>query len=177
MVCTGELRYSNSMRLPCHIILFTCRFKSIRFLLTDTKIPRSTKQLVANVASKLHNDPGDGQRVMLAIQAISDQATHLLTNRDVTRTQLIDHLSVSLRFAATMAHRYSSSRLQRLIDENHDHLAHLGVSHPALEIIRAKTAALPYRLSTKLTGAGGGGCAVTLLPDGELYVLHRYAAS
>lgn len=41
----------------------------------------------------------------------------------------------------------------------------LGVSHPSLEAIRARTAE-PYGLSTKLTGAGGGGCAVTLLPDG-----------
>jgi hypothetical protein len=35
-----------------------------------------------------------------------------------------------------------------------------------LESIKATTAAEPYRLSTKLTGAGGGGCAVTLVPDG-----------
>jgi hypothetical protein len=41
----------------------------------------------------------------------------------------------------------------------------MGVSHPTLELIRAATAAEPYKLSTKLTGAGGGGCAVTLLPD------------
>ena len=40
----------------------------------------------------------------------------------------------------------------------------LGVSHETLETIRAKCAA--YNLSTKLTGAGGGGCAVTLVPDG-----------
>jgi hypothetical protein len=41
----------------------------------------------------------------------------------------------------------------------------MGVSHPTLEAIRDATAADPYKLSTKLTGAGGGGCAVTLLPD------------
>ena len=56
--------------------------------------------------------------------------------------------------------------LQALIHENHGHLVALGVSHPALEAIKSKTAADPYRLSTKLTGAGGGGCAVTLVPDG-----------
>jgi hypothetical protein len=33
--------------------------------------------------------------------------------------------------------------------------------------VRAKTASEPYQLSTKLTGAGGGGCAVTLIPDSE----------
>lgn len=41
----------------------------------------------------------------------------------------------------------------------------MGVSHPSLESIRATTAGEPHKLSTKLTGAGGGGCAVTLLPD------------
>ncbi len=51
--------------------------------------------------------------------------------------------------------------------ENHQHLVTLGVSHPALETIRNKTA-VPHGLSTKLTGAGGGGCAVTLIPDGML---------
>ena len=54
---------------------------------------------------------------------------------------------------------------QALINENHGHLVTLGVSHPSLEAIRSRTAE-PYGLSTKLTGAGGGGCAVTLLPDG-----------
>ncbi len=63
----------------------------------------------------------------------------------------------------------SSSRTYRLsqalINENHGYLVTLGVSHPSLEAIR-KTTADPYGLSTKLTGAGGGGCAVTLIPDG-----------
>lgn len=52
----------------------------------------------------------------------------------------------------------------------------LGVSHPSLEVIRSRTAE-PYGLSTKLTGAGGGGCAVTLVPDGmyPFLVFHESA--
>jgi mevalonate kinase len=59
-----------------------------------------------------------------------------------------------------------------MMRENHGHLVDLGVSHPALEMIVAATAAEPYGLSTKLTGAGGGGCAVTLIPDGKYMFWH-----
>jgi hypothetical protein len=52
------------------------------------------------------------------------------------------------------------------MDENHRHLAALGVSHPALETIRENLKA-QYNLTTKLTGAGGGGCTVSLIPDGK----------
>lgn len=52
------------------------------------------------------------------------------------------------------------------MDENHEHLITLGVSHPVLEEIKSVTSKSPYGLHTKLTGAGGGGCAVTLIPDG-----------
>lgn len=76
------------------------------------------------------------------------------------------------------------SALSALIRENHEHLVTLGVSHPSLETIRATTAAPPYGLSTKLTGAGGGGCSVTLVPDGGLFFssvafecLHFFSAS
>lgn len=61
---------------------------------------------------------------------------------------------------------FTAQRSQELIKENHEHLITLGVSHPVLEKIREKT----YEhggLRTKLTGAGGGGCSVTLIPDGK----------
>ena len=44
---------------------------------------------------------------------------------------------------------------QELWEMNHSLLAALGVSHPALELIRA--AARAKGLACKLTGAGGGG--------------------
>lgn len=42
----------------------------------------------------------------------------------------------------------------------------LGVGHPVLERIRGITA--EFRLPTKLTGAGGGGCSITLVPSGMI---------
>ncbi|KAH9966258.1 cystathionine beta-lyase [Lactifluus volemus] len=99
-------------------------FKSFRFLLTDSRVPRDTKKLVAGVATKKLAEPAAVERILDSIQSISNEAR-----------------------------------------QNHAHLVALGVSHPVLEAIREQTAAEPYRLSTKLTGAGGGGCAVTLVPD------------
>ncbi|PIL35742.1 mevalonate kinase [Ganoderma sinense ZZ0214-1] len=121
-------------------------FKSLKFLLVDSKVPRDTKALVAGVARKKAAEPVVVGQLLDAIQAISNEARRALADPDVPRDVLLSGLSA-------------------LIDENHAHLVQLGVSHPSLEAIRSKTAATPYALSTKLTGAGGGGCAVTLVPD------------
>ncbi|KAI0028204.1 cystathionine beta-lyase [Vararia minispora EC-137] len=121
-------------------------FKSFRFLLTDSRVPRDTKRLVAGVSAKKVAEPEVVGRLLDAIQSISDEARRALGDPEMSRDKLLAALSA-------------------LIDENHAHLVALGVSHPSLETIREKTAAEPFKLSTKLTGAGGGGCAVTLLPD------------
>ncbi|KZT73092.1 cystathionine beta-l [Daedalea quercina L-15889] len=121
-------------------------FKSLRFLLVDSKVPRDTKKLVAGVAMKKAEEPEVVNKTMDAIQAISDEARRALADPELPRASLLDALSA-------------------LIDENHAHLVSLGVSHPSLEHIRTTTAEERFGLSTKLTGAGGGGCAVTLVPD------------
>ncbi|PWN35812.1 cystathionine beta-l [Meira miltonrushii] len=123
-------------------------FKSFRFLLTNTQVGRDTKSLVAGVGQRLKDDPqGMGARLD-AIQVISHKASALLGQSNVTQDR-----SAELQVMAN------------LIDENHQHLVDMGVSHASLELIRKTTAAAPFNLSTKLTGAGGGGCAVTLVPD------------
>jgi len=43
-------------------------------------------------------------------------------------------------------------------------MCHIGVSHPALDSICDISAR--HGFVSKLTGAGGGGCAYTLLPQG-----------
>ncbi|KAI5475406.1 cystathionine beta-lyase [Pseudohyphozyma bogoriensis] len=121
-------------------------FKSIRFLLTDTKVPRDTKTLVAGVAKRKLQEPDVVNPILSQIQAISDEARRTLTDTEIDR-------SVQL------------SVLEKLIDENHSHLVTLGVGHPALEAIKAKAGGAPWNLHTKLTGSGGGGCAVTIIPD------------
>lgn len=121
-------------------------FKSLRFLLTNSKVPRDTKKLVAGVGEKKANEPELVNGILKAIQSISDEARRALADPELPRDSLLSALSA-------------------LIHENHGHLVTLGVSHPSLEVIRSTTAAEPYQLATKLTGAGGGGCAVTLVPD------------
>ncbi|KAG6868062.1 putative secondary metabolism biosynthetic enzyme [Termitomyces sp. T159_Od127] len=122
-------------------------FKSLRFLLTNSKVPRDTKKLVAGVGEKKTNEPGLVNGILSTIQSISDEARRALADPEMPRKALL-------------------SALSSLIHENHGHLVTLGVSHPSLELIKSVTAAEPYQLATKLTGAGGGGCAVTLVPDG-----------
>ncbi|KAF8656838.1 hypothetical protein AX16_002386 [Volvariella volvacea WC 439] len=121
-------------------------FKSLRFLLTNSKVPRDTKRLVAGVSEKKEREPELVGQILKSIQSISDEARRALADPEMSRDELLSGLSA-------------------LINENHGYLVTLGVSHPSLEAIRATTAASPYSLSTKLTGAGGGGCAVTLIPD------------
>jgi mevalonate kinase len=150
-------------------------FKSFRFLLTDSRVPRNTKKLVAGVAAKkfavrflvLHalltrdlimmisQEPEVVELILDSIQSICDEARRALGDPELPRDALL-------------------SALAALITENHAHLVSLGVSHPVLEAIRTQAAAEPYRLSTKLTGAGGGGCAVTLIPDGGLLIRSNF---
>ncbi|WWD22393.1 cystathionine beta-lyase [Kwoniella shandongensis] len=122
-------------------------FSSVRLLLTNTLVARNTKSLVAGVSAKRLAEPHVVDPILDAIQEISDEAQTLLSGQaHADRKELV-------------------SRLETLIMENHTHLVNLGVSHPSLEAIVAATAAEPFGLASKLTGAGGGGCAVTLIPD------------
>ena len=112
-------------------------------------MPRDTKTLVASVAKRKAEDPDLINGLLAEIQNVSESAVAILDNSiHLTRSQQI-------------------SKLESLLDSNHALLNKLGVSHASLEAVKTKAEQKPYGLHTKLTGAGGGGCAVTIVPDGE----------
>ncbi|KAG8213070.1 Cys/Met metabolism PLP-dependent enzyme-domain-containing protein [Butyriboletus roseoflavus] len=116
-------------------------FTSHRFLLTDTRVPRNTKELVGSVGKQKVEEPGRVEQVLNDIQGVVEKASSVLSGSR------------------------SKETLATLINENHRLLDQLRVSHPSLEAARRIAGADPYNLATKLTGAGGGGCAVTLIPE------------
>jgi len=63
-----------------------------------------------------------------------------------------------------------------IMDENHEHLAWFGVSTPDLDRL-CRTAREAGALGAKLTGGGGGGCAIALVEAGDDRVAARLAES
>ncbi|KAJ1021663.1 hypothetical protein NDA16_003799 [Ustilago loliicola] len=123
-------------------------FSSFRFLIVDSCVGREGKKLIAQVAAQKEAEPERVNAALSRIQGIADSAKQLLSGTSgLARGDLV-------------------AQLRELIKQNHEELVGLQVSHPSLELIKNKTESFaPAQLATKLTGAGGGGCAVTLLPD------------
>ncbi|KAJ2359331.1 Mevalonate kinase [Coemansia erecta] len=116
---------------------------ALRVLVTNTNEPKSTKALVAGVRALRERYPGVVNPVLDAIHEIAVSAVVRFEEREGQRAALEPWLRESIRL-------------------NHGLLSTLGVSHPSLERIRETTAA--RGMASKLTGAGGGGCALTLVP-------------
>ncbi|KAI7870278.1 mevalonate kinase-like protein [Spinellus fusiger] len=120
-------------------------FHATRLLLINTKVPRSTNVLVAGVATRRNKYPAVVDPILESIDAIS-----------------LECKSIMHAFGANEEHLSKLEEgLEDLIDINHCLLNSLGVSHPSLEMVRMVTARHGFK--AKLTGAGGGGCAFTLL--------------
>ncbi|XP_078277466.1 mevalonate kinase isoform X2 [Rhinoraja longicauda] len=123
------------------------KIPNLRILLTNTKVLRSTKILVAGVKDKLNKLPSIIKPVLDSIDAISCECERILT---------------AIASGGDVSEQYTI--LEELIDINQHHLNVIGVGHSSLDRICQVTAA--YGLHSKLTGAGGGGCGLTLLrPD------------
>lgn len=117
----------------------SCDLNRFRFLIVNTRVPRSTKEQVGNVRALVEADAPKIQAHFDAIERIVNDFIALGEGGELTQPVLA-----------------------RQVEENHRLLNLLGVGHPQIEevarICRERGGA------TKLTGAGGGGCTVTLLP-------------
>lgn len=143
-VCTwgGALRYQQGK------ISSIKRPPSLKILLTNTKVPRSTKALVASFRNKMLKFPEIVTPLLTSINAISLECERVLG--EMTGAPAPEHYLL----------------LEELIDVNQHSLNALGVGHTSLDQLCRMTMA--HGLHSKLTGAGGGGCGITLLrPDLE----------
>ena len=71
-------------------------FQSLRFLLTNTKVPRNTKALVAHVGELKKAEPERIQTVFEAIHRVSDEARKTLTDAELPRAVQLSILEVRL---------------------------------------------------------------------------------
>ncbi|RJE18927.1 mevalonate kinase, partial [Aspergillus sclerotialis] len=136
-------------------------FPELPLLLADTKQARSTATEVAKVGALRQEWPVVTEAVLDAIDKVTGSAHELVKSRaedgndnSTTPDEVIE-------------------KLGNLVRINHGLLVSLGVSHPRLERIRELVdfASIGW---TKLTGAGGGGCAMTLLrPDVDTASIHK----
>ncbi|KAF6082167.1 mevalonate kinase [Phyllostomus discolor] len=137
----GALRYQqgeiSSLKRP----------PALKILLTNTKVPRSTKALVLSVKNRLLKFPEIVGPLLTSIDAISLECERVLGE---------------MAAAAPAPEHYLV--LEELIDMNQHHLNALGAGHSSLDQLCQVTMA--HGLHSKLTGAGGGGCGITLLRPG-----------
>ena len=136
-------------------------FPRLRVLLTNTHVPRKTADLVQRVR-ELHDAPTTSGVVRHIFEAVASASECFLAL--VADGKRLEEGKSGGRHAATSLSPASMRAVGALIRMNHKLLDALQVSAPALEHVVSIAQGLG--LPTKLTGAGGGGCAFSLL-DGD----------
>ena len=121
-------------------------FPTLQLLLVHTHVPRSTKALVAGVRTLYNRHTSVMEPLLDAMGALVTEVRDLLTS------------------LASSSSESTGTAFLELVRLNQDCLRALSVSHPRLDeidqLIRTKYASVA---AAKLTGAGGGGCALVLL--------------
>lgn len=123
----------------------------VKMLITNTRVGRNTKTLVAAVSERTLKHPNAMSSVFNAIDSISNEVASII------QAPVSDDLAITEK----------EEKLGELMEMNQGLLQCMGVSHASIETVIRTTS--KYKLSSKLTGAGGGGCVLTLLPTCILF--------
>lgn len=109
--------------------------------------------MVASVSERTVRHPNAMASVFKAVDSISSEVA------DIIQSSSHDESALSEK----------EEKLGELMEMNQGLLLCMGVSHASIETVLRTT--LKYKLATKLTGAGGGGCVLTLLPTRIHFVM------
>lgn len=123
-------------------------FPKLPLLLVDTCQPKSTAAEVAKVGALKKRHPAVIEAILDSIDAIVRSVYEVISKSEFESDA-----------------EKSITHLGELMSVNHGLLSSLGVSHPRLERLRYLVDQADVGW-TKLTGGGGGGCAITLLKPG-----------
>lgn len=122
---------------------------TLKLAITNTKVPRSTKILVGNVGKLRKDFPAVFDPLIQSVEQISQTTLKIFSSH-------VNSTDVSVQ-------KDLERQIEKLIDINQGILNAIGVGHPSLDLVVKLSDA--HHLHSKLTGAGGGGCAVTFLPS------------
>ncbi|KAH1018387.1 hypothetical protein HUJ05_006172 [Dendroctonus ponderosae] len=147
-VCTfGNLVQYRKNHSTTHLTLNT----PLTLLLVNSKEPRETKKMVAAVAKLKEDFPHLVEHILEALEDLTVNASGVIQKID-TAAVAGDGAGLSNGF----------NKWKTLIEINHSLLCSLGVSHPKLDKINRILD--KFGLSGKLTGAGGGGYVISVIP-------------
>jgi mevalonate kinase len=110
-------------------------------IVINSLIPRNTRDLVNKVKEKYNSNEQKFKTIFEEIQNITDEGEKELAQGNI-------------------------EKIGYLMTKNHELLNEIGVSHPRLEQIVKKLNQYGS-LGSKLTGAGGGGCIISVFDDQE----------
>uniref|UniRef100_A0A1B0CYD0 Mevalonate kinase n=1 Tax=Phlebotomus papatasi TaxID=29031 RepID=A0A1B0CYD0_PHLPP len=127
---------------------------SLPILLVDSGVGRSTAKLVEKVTDLRARHTKLVDNIFEAMKYLVEDAVDILEH--------ITHISDTENF----------HKLENLVSMNNNLLRSLGVSHPALEKIFV--IAEKYGFHAKLSGAGGGGFAMILLPSWNIHEMKNF---
>ncbi|KAI5955489.1 ERG12 [Candida theae] len=116
----------------------------VKLLLTNTKVPKSTAKLVGGVGILAAKYNSIITPILESMGNLVQEAYRVMTHPNFGSEE--------------------TAILRELVNINHGLLVGLGVSHPSLETVKLIGDEMKIG-ATKLTGAGGGGCAITLVNE------------
>ncbi|XP_059650296.1 mevalonate kinase-like [Cornus florida] len=131
----------------------------LKMLITNTKVGRNTKALVAGVSERTLRHPKAMAAVFTAVDSSSNELATII------QSHVLDDLAITEK----------EEKLEELMEMNQGLLQCMGVSHSSIETVLRTT--LKYKLVTKLTGASGGGCVLTLLPTRIHFIILIFNSS
>ncbi len=120
---------------------------NIQFLIIDTGISHNTFEMVQKVKKYKENDPESFKNICMEYENIFKSSIKSLTNND------LENLGI-------------------LMNQNHNLLTRFSISTPAIDKV-VQICKTEGSLGTKITGAGGGGCMLSLIDNSDPVIVNR----